>query len=469
MNVHRLYNNKYSYRNREPRLRFFKYSPSQYHRGSDKKKFWRQSVFISRRESRVSPSNPSLSLVHSTGPGRFPSNFNRGPAKKTRPGDTRAAGALFESRCFSLVVSARTTRGALLSLSLSVTPSARCGVVSGQRRAAWRPCQALLFSPGLCKIRPLCSSTTDLSTRFIHQPNPILFLPLSYRSSSPLSPPLSLSVSLSLVSPAPSKFVPSYSQPYQRPRVCVSTSTFTGACLRSNTRFLRPRVEHPPLCPRAHSTLHSLARSLARSGPLAAPFLLDLPFRGRSSSRYAAQYCKQPAKRTFARMQTVHRPPVTAFYISPWWRADASCIRPRTTRNPPDPRPDETRRAQKLFAVTEIFRWDNCIYRGGKHLVLGIIGRRYEKLKGTRENKWNILLIIYEFIIDCFYLVVRSCSFSDKCRKWFKRWNIIIRWWSIWIVSECKASSSFEANILTFCKYCRSLRRASRINDLVKL
>lgn len=407
MNVHRLYNNKYSYRNREAILRFFKYSPSQYHRGSDKKKFWRQSVFISRRESRVSPSNPSLSLVHSgasTGPGRFPSNFNRGPAKKTRPGDTRAAGALFESRCFSLVVSARTTRGALLNLSLSVTPSARCGVVSGQRRAAWRPCQALLFSPGLCKIRPLCSSTTDLSTRFIHQPNPILFLPLSYRSSSPLSPPLSLSVSLSLVSPAPSKFVPSYSQPYQRPRVCVSTSTFTGACLRSNTRFLRPRVEHPPLCPRAHSTLHSLARSLARSGPLAAPFLLDLPFRGRSSSRYAAQYCKQPAKRTFARMQTVHRPPVTAFYISPWWRADASCIRPRTTRNPPDPRPDETRRAQKLFAVTEIFRWDNCIYRGGKHLVLGIIGRRYEKLKGTRENKWNILLIIYEFIIDCIFI-----------------------------------------------------------------
>lgn len=274
MNVHRLYNNKYSYRNREPRLRFFKYSPSQYHRGSDKKIFWRQSVFISRRESRVSPSNPSLSLVHSgasTGPGRFPSNFNRGPAKKTRPGDTRAAGALFESRCFSLVVSARTTRGALLSLSLSVTPSARCGVVSGQRRAAWRPCQALLFSPGLCKIRPLCSSTTDLSTRFIHQPNPILFLPLSYRSSSPLSPPLSLSVSLSLVSPAPSKFVPSYSQPYQRPRVCVSTSTFTGACLRSNTRFLRPRVEHPPLCPRAHSTLHSLARSLALA-PLPRPF-----------------------------------------------------------------------------------------------------------------------------------------------------------------------------------------------------
>ena len=213
----------------------------------------------------------------------------------------------------------RATRGALLSLSLSVTPSARRGVVSGQRRAAWRPCQALLFSPGLCKIRPLLSSTT----RSLHP-----FYPPA--ESDPLPPslvpvflPSLLSffcLSLSLVSPAPSKFVPSYSQPYQRPRVCVSTSTFTGACLRSNTRFLRPRESSILLF--AHARIlpcaRSLARSLARFGPLAAPFLLDLPFRGRSSSRYAAQYCKQPAKRTFARMQTVHRPPVTAFYISPW-------------------------------------------------------------------------------------------------------------------------------------------------------
>lgn len=218
---------------------------------------------------------------------------------------------------------ARTTRGALLSLSLSVTPSARCGVVSGQRRAAWRPCQALLFSPGLCKIRPLCSSTHDLSTRFIHQPNPILFLPLSYRSSSRplLSPPLPprRPSPAPLVSPAPGKFV--------RSKLLATISTSARLRLDIDIHRRMSPLEYSLLeaASRASSSLPTrafypaLARSLARFGPLAAPFLLDLPFRGRSSSRYAAQYCKQPAKRTFARMQTVHRPPVTAFYISPWW------------------------------------------------------------------------------------------------------------------------------------------------------
>lgn len=278
----------------------------------------------------------------------------------------------------------------------------------------------------------------DLSTRFIHQPNPILFLPLSYRSSS-FPPPLSLPLPPPHPSPSPrlsfplhraSSFVPSYSQPYQRPRVCVSTSTFTGACLHSNTRFLRPRVEHPPLCPRAHSTPHSLARSLARFGPLAAPFLLDLPFRGRSSSRYAAQYCKQPAKRTFARMQTVHRPPVTAFYISPWWRADASCIRPRTTRNPSDPRPDEESWEMLLkysdgitvYTEEETSSIRNNRERRQREKKLKELSCRTFLSLSTIVTPWNnwrnviwtkyILLIIYEFIIfECvdirvFYLFV---------------------------------------------------------------
>lgn len=150
----------------------------------------------------------------------------------------------------------------MLNLSSSVTPcTVRHGVWSPASGVARRPRQALLFSPDLCKICPLLFSP-GRSTRFIHQPNPAISL---FLSRTDLSAP-----SLALHDHAPSQFVRSFVrslQPYQRPRVCVSTSTFTGACLRSNTRFLRPRVSsfahasYP-----AHST-YSLARSLQKFAP----------------------------------------------------------------------------------------------------------------------------------------------------------------------------------------------------------
>lgn len=187
------------------------------------------------------------------------------------------------------------------------------------RRGVWSTASGVASVPSSSFFAGLVQ---DPPSPFLHNPIPPPVLSTSrIRSSSSLSrtglPPLSL---LS-VTPSLSRF-PCTKQVRSKLLATISTS----ARLRLNIdihRRMSPleyslleaaRVEHPPLCPRAHSTL----RSLARFGPLAAPFLLDLPFRGRSSSRYAAQYCKQPAKRTFARMQTVHRPPVTAFYISPW-------------------------------------------------------------------------------------------------------------------------------------------------------
>lgn len=312
------------------------------------------------------------------------------------------------------------------------------------RRGVWSTASGVASVPsssffaGLVQDPPsLFLHNHDLSTRFIHQPNPILFLPLSYRSSSfpppsrsPPAPSSPIPLSPPLVSPAPGKFV--------RSKLLATISTSARLRLDIDIHRRMSPLEYSLLeaASRASSSLPTrafypaLARSLARFGPLAAPFLLDLPFRGRSSSRYAAQYCKQPAKRTFARMQTVHRPPVTAFYISPWWRADASCIRPRTTRNPSDPRPDEESWEMLLkysdgitvYTEEETSSIRNNRERRQREKKLKELSCRTFLSLSTIVTPWNnwrnviwtkyILLIIYEFIIfECvdirvFYLFV---------------------------------------------------------------
>lgn len=220
------------------------------------------------------------------------------------------------------------------------------------RRGVWSTASGVASVPSSSFFAGLVQDPPSLflHTRSLHpfyppaesDPLPPSLVPVFLPPPSSLPLPPRRPSPAPLVSPAPGKFV--------RSKLLATISTSARLRLDIDIHRRMSPLEYSLLeaASRASSSLPTrafypaLARSLARFGPLAAPFLLDLPFRGRSSSRYAAQYCKQPAKRTFARMQTVHRPPVTAFYISPWWwRADASCIRPRTTRNPPDPRPDE--------------------------------------------------------------------------------------------------------------------------------
>ena len=146
----------------------------------------------------------------------------------------------------------------MLSLSSSVTPcTVRRGVWSPASGVARRPCQSLLFSLDSVALSPLLSgisgSTGRIRLSLSSSLIPVFLFPSNHH--------------------APSQYVRSFvpsSQPYQRPRVCVSTSTFTGACFRSNIRFLRLR-EHLPLPTRLtlldSTPLHS-TRSLARSQSL---------------------------------------------------------------------------------------------------------------------------------------------------------------------------------------------------------
>lgn len=120
----------------------------------------------------------------------------------------------------------------------------------------------------------------DLSTRFIHQPNPILFLPLSYRSSS--FPPLSLSPCPLLTHPPlpASRFpctgqVRSFQVTRNHINVRASASRHRHSPAHVSTRILASWGRESSILLFAHARILPRTRSLARSlalAPLPRPF-----------------------------------------------------------------------------------------------------------------------------------------------------------------------------------------------------
>lgn len=187
-------------------------------------------------------------------------------------------------------------------------------MVSGHRRAAWRGVRAKLFF-----FRRTCARS---ALSFSLQVDPPVLSTSRIRLSLSffLAPIFPLRLLHSTTMHQASSFVRS-SVPCNHINVRASASRHRHSLAHASARILASWGRESPPLPTRLTLLTRLTRSLVRfkSLPLAAPFLFDLPLLDRSSScSPAPQYCKQSAKRTFARMQTVHRPPVTAFYISPW-------------------------------------------------------------------------------------------------------------------------------------------------------
>lgn len=172
---------------------------------------------------------------------------------------------------------ARKVRGALRSLSSSVTPcTVRRGVWSPARRgAASVPTSS--FFPGL--VQDLLSPFILSSCRFIHQPNPGSLLSLSFSASSSLPPLTPASPFLATISTS------------ARLRLDIDIHwrmpPLEYPLLEAASRASFAHASHPagPLARSLEDRSRIARGSLEDRSPRAAPFLFDLPLRGRSSSR----------------------------------------------------------------------------------------------------------------------------------------------------------------------------------------
>lgn len=231
------------------------------------------------------------------------------------------------------------------------------------RRGVWSTASGVASVPSSSFFAGLVQ---DPPSPFLHNPIPPPVLSTSrIRSSSSLSrtglPPLSL---LS-VTPSLSRF-PCTKQVRSKLLATISTSARLRLDIDIHRRMSpleyslleAARVEHPPLCPRAHSTLRSLARSLALA-PLPRPFS--------STFHFVAVRPRGTLLNTVNNRRKEPLPVCKPCTVRPWlhftYRRGDRCELHSTTYHA-DPR-----RESSETVLTEIFHgWDNCIYRGGKRI-----------------------------------------------------------------------------------------------------